>query len=168
MAERCAIVHRAVRSGEAIQGDAGRASAGEFHLCHPGPFDEQDGLGPGSISRLRLAGRWMPEQVRHDGWGRGAGGIRLRPQLSLGWRVGVKAGPRTAGARLPWLGASICDRRGPPPHRLRGRLRLGLGLGTSPRRCPQALPLHSVQPVAAVLIGWPVTAPGSCPPASPA
>jgi len=43
----------------------------------------------------------------------------------------------------------------PPPHRLRGRLRLGLGLRSSPGRCPQALPLHSVQPVAAVLIGWP-------------
>jgi hypothetical protein len=44
-----------------------------------------------------------------------------------GRRVGVKDGRRTADARFPWLEASVTGAV-PPPHRLRGRLRWGLGL----------------------------------------
>jgi len=66
------------------------------------------------------------------------------------------------------LGASKCDRRGSAPSSAAGKAAFGPGRTRRPGRCPQALPLHSVQPVAAVLIGWPVTAPGSRPPASPA
>jgi hypothetical protein len=72
-----------------------------------------------------------------------------------GRRVGVKDGRRTADARFPWLEASMCDRRGSAPSSAAGKAAFGPGRLRRPGRCPQALPLHSVQPVAAVLIGWP-------------
>jgi len=81
---------------------------------------------------------------------------------------GERRRPDVAGARLRWLGASKCDRRGSAPSSAAGKAAFGPGHTRRPGRCPQALPLHSVQPVAAVLIGWPVKAPGGCPPASPA
>jgi len=72
-----------------------------------------------------------------------------------GRRVGLEVGDGLRAHVSRGLEQACVTGAVPPPHRLRGRLRLGLGLRSSPGRCPQALPLHSVQPVAAVLIGWP-------------
>jgi len=123
------------------------------HIGHPG-------LDPGSISRL---GSWPTGGCRIKSGMRvgGVGGCGIRPEAAayvfpakyyfagalrratLGLAVGRR---RIRGARFLWLGCKQCDRRGSAPSSAAGKAALGLGLGTSPGRCPQALPLHSVQP----------------------
>ena len=69
-----------------------------------------------------------------------------------GW---AGCGRRIAGARFPWLEQACVTGAVPPPHRLRGRLRLGLGLDEALDAARKPYPCTASSQVAAVLIGWP-------------
>jgi hypothetical protein len=121
-------------------------------IRRPGPFDE---LGTGLIRVHREAGRWRAGGCRNRSGmtvlGIGAGGIRLRPRpsgsqqsitlleaLRRGDELGVRVGDVLQAHVSRGLGQASVTGAVPPPHRLRGRLRLGLG-SRSPGRCPQSL-----------------------------
>ena len=57
----------------------------------------------------------------------------------------------------------MCDRRGSASSSAAGKAALGLGVRDALNAARKALPLHSVQPVAAVLIGWPLQSPWRLP-----